>query len=335
MLFDSKTSTTVLSPNLFIRQSLDLNLFFLRIMKEHSLFLAAGFLSRDAALAQQALQFMNSFNALLAEAVLLANGNVDLAVLSSGEIVTNMTLRAEQKTQQLSGVPIDTALTAQELRLVPAGENVNPAIQGNIQNLNQRAITLTRDLVKFKTQILDGMLSCRLFTFNFPLLIIHVRREALLFIEQLELLQRGGVINYAQEIIAQKVFWDRQMAEHAQFISHLLDPTEAALINQANGFAQLFFNLRAQTESGVSPPAQLIQEEIIATSNLRNFKATAEELILACRIKSIIIPLLADHVLREANHFLRILETSRPIFGITSQPPLIGREICSHTLFKG
>lgn len=332
VLFDSKTSTTVLSPNLFIRQSLDLNLFFLRIMKEHSLFLAAGFLSKDAALSQQALQFMNSFNALLAEATLLADGNVDTAVLCSGEVVTNMTLKAEQKTQQLSGVPIDTALTAQELRLVPAGENTNPAIQGNVQNLNQRAIILTRELVRFKTKILDAMLSCRLFTFNFPLLIVHLRREALLFIEQLELLQKRCAIDFAQEIIIQKVFWDRQMAEHAQFISHLLDPTEAALINQANSFAQLFFNLRAQTESGVNPPAQLIQEEIIATNNLRNFKATAEELILTCQIKSIIIPLLADHVLREANHFLRILETSGPIFGITGQSLLIGQQTSS--LFK-
>jgi len=307
---DFQTSTPVLSPNLFIRQSLGLNLFFLRIMKEHALFLAAGFLSKDAALAEQALQFNTSFNALLAEAVVLANSNVDPTVLSSGEVVTNMTLKAEQKTQQLSGVPIDTALTAQELRLVPAGGKVNPAILGNVQNLNQRAIALTRELVKFKTQILDDMLSCRLFTFNFPLFIIHIRREAILFSEQLEALQRRGAIDYAQEILAQKIFWDRQMAEHAQFISHLLDPSETTLINQANGFAQLFYNLRAQTKSGLNPPAQLIQDEIIATNNLRNFKATAEELILTCRIKSIIIPLLADHVLREANHFLRILKTS-------------------------
>lgn len=332
MLFNSGTTNGVLPTNLFIRQSLDLNLFFLRIMKEHSFFLAAGFLAKDAALSQQALQFMNSFNTLLTEAVLLANGNVSSAVLSYGEVVTNMTLRAEQKTQGLGGVPLDTALTAQELRLVPAAENVNLAIEGNVQSLNERAIALTRELVKFKTQVLDGMLSCRLFTFNFPLLIIHIRREALLFIEQLELLQRRGAIDLAQEVIAQKVFWDLQMAEHAQFIAHLLDPTEAALISEANNFARLFFNLRARAESGANPLGQLIGQEITAISNLRNFKATAEELILACRIKSIIFPLLADHLLREANHFLRILDTSGQIFGLEKE--LSGRLICSRSLFK-
>ena len=30
--------------------------------------------------------------------------------------------------------------------------------------------------------------------------------------------------------------------------------------------------------------------------------------IETCKIKSIILPLLADHVLREANHYLRLLE---------------------------
>ncbi|WP_019849952.1 DUF2935 domain-containing protein [Desulfitobacterium sp. PCE1] len=319
MLFNSGITDGLLPTNVFIRQSLNLNLFFLRIMKEHSFFLAAGFLSKDEALSQQAIHFMNSFNALLTEAILLANGNVDSAVLCSGEVATNMTLRAEQKTQGLGGVPLDTSLTVQELRLVPAAENVNPAIEGNVQSLNERAIVLTRELVKFKTQVLDAMLSGRLFTFNFPLLIVHIRREALLFIEQLRLLQRRGSIDLTQEVICQKVFWDLQMAEHAQFIAHLLDPTEAALIDQANNFARLFFNLRAQTESGANPLGQLIGQEIAATSNLRNFKATAEELILANRIKSIIFPLLADHLLREANHFLRILDTSGRIFGLKNE----------------
>jgi len=44
----------MLSNQEFIRQSLELNLFFMRIMKEHSFFLEAGFSSKDQALAQQA-----------------------------------------------------------------------------------------------------------------------------------------------------------------------------------------------------------------------------------------------------------------------------------------
>lgn len=42
---------------------------------------------------------------------------------------------------------------------------------------------------------------------------------------------------------------------------------------------------------------------------LRNFKVQWTEGILKCKIKSLIPPLLADHVTREANHYLRLLKS--------------------------
>ena len=44
------------------------------------------------------------------------------------------------------------------------------------------------------------------------------------------------------------------------------------------------------------------------TQKFRDFKQAGVEGIETCKIKSIILPLLADHVLREANHYLRLLE---------------------------
>jgi hypothetical protein len=40
---------------------------------------------------------------------------------------------------------------------------------------------------------------------------------------------------------------------------------------------------------------------------IRDFKAAGARGILECEIRSIILPLLADHVLREANHYIRLL----------------------------
>jgi len=45
-----------------------------------------------------------------------------------------------------------------------------------------------------------------------------------------------------------------------------------------------------------------------AAEELRDFKALAQELITKCSLLSLIPPLLADHVRREAEHFLAILE---------------------------
>ena len=44
------------------------------------------------------------------------------------------------------------------------------------------------------------------------------------------------------------------------------------------------------------------------TRKFRDFKTTGVQGIENCQICSLILPLLADHVLREANHYIRLLE---------------------------
>jgi hypothetical protein len=85
-------------------------------MKEHSFFIEAGFVCKDKKLIARADKFRIDFNKLLTQAVKLANKNVSRTVLASGEVVTNKTKKAEIKTQKLTGVPFDTALTVRERR---------------------------------------------------------------------------------------------------------------------------------------------------------------------------------------------------------------------------
>ena len=47
------------------------------------------------------------------------------------------------------------------------------------------------------------------------------------------------------------------------------------------------------------------------TQKSRDFKRAGVQGIETCKIQSIILPLLADHVLREANHYLRMLEVGK------------------------
>ena len=53
---------------------------------------------------------------------------------------------------------------------------------------------------------------------------------------------------------------------------------------------------------------RLTQKTLETTQRYRDFKATGTNGIISCNIRSVILPLLADHVLREANHYLRLLE---------------------------
>lgn len=302
----------MLSSIEFIKQSLGLHLFFARIMKEHSFFLEVGFTPRDTSFTQQADAFRREFDTLLGEAISLSNGVVNPGVLQSGEVITPYTLNAEMATIYFTGVQIPTQLTQAEAGLMGAGMiTVNPALERQVFALNQRAINATAALIQFKSNVLSNVVSCKMFTFNYPLLITHIIREAELYLQQLRRLQNREEMNLEREAYQLEFFWNRQMAEHAKFIRGLLDPSEGNLIDLANDFGNEFDELTAEARAVMdasAPLADVTDESLKATEEFRNFKAQGTQGILTCRVKSIIIPLLGDHVLREANHYLRLLE---------------------------
>jgi len=296
----------------FVTQSLGLHLFFARIMKEHSFFLEVGFTPRDAGCTQRADAFRREFDGILAEAVSLSDGVVSCDILQSGEVTTPFTLNAETATTCFTGIQIPTELTQAEARLTCGGMiRVTPMFEQCVAALNQKAIKATDELIQFKNSILCNVLDCKMFTLNYPLLIKHIIREAELYVQTLKRLQNREDFNYEREALDQEFFWNRQMAEHAKFIRGLLDPSEDELICQANMFGCEFDKLTAAAKAAMDETAsfaKVTEESLKATKDLRNFKAQGTKGILACNIRSIIIPLLGDHVLREANHYLRLLK---------------------------
>ncbi len=300
----------MLSDTNFVRQSLELNLFFTRILKEHSFFIEAAFPSKNSNLIQQAEMFKNHFTMLLSETVQLSNGVLPQNFLTDGEIVTRYTLDAEQATEFYTGVSLNTEITRAELAM---GGSVNPnlaTLVEQVNRLNQQAMFATQELIDFKVMLLDNVLACHVFTFNYPLLIEHILREARFYLCLLERIQSRADIDLVAEMIMQETFWNRIMAEHAKFIRGLLDPTEVQLFNTADNFGKQFDLLTAEAEALVRQTAALpsvTEESRRATVNIRDFKSQGTEGLITCQIRSIIVPLLGDHVLREANHYLRLL----------------------------
>ncbi len=296
----------------YVRQSLELNLFFLRILKEHSFFIEAAFPSKNSDLIQQAERFKDHFTMLLWEAVQLSDGVLSQNFLADGEIVTRYTLEAERVTEFLTGVCLNTGITSAEMAM---GGSLNPnwaTLAEQVNRLNQQAISATQGLIDFKVRLLNDVLTCCVFTTNYPLLIDHILREARFYLGLLERLQCRAAVDLVAEMIMQEAFWNRIMAEHAKFIRGLLDPTEVQLFNTADNFGHQFDALTAEAEALVRQTADLpavTEESRRATVSIRDFKSQGTEGLITCTIRSIIIPLLGDHVLREANHYLHLLRT--------------------------
>lgn len=188
-----------------------------------------------------------------------------------------------------------------------------------IRRFNSEVQMAATNIYAFKRKVLGLILSCQLpGGNNFPLLVDHISREANYFRKRLIELNEGKLKPLADAIIKENVFFLRIMADHAKFIGHLLDPSERKLVDIARNFSNDFDELlfQARDLDGMRPYSQTVpmldqflDQNRVSVVSLRDFKKTARELIEECKIKSIIHPLLADHVYREADHFLTIIDT--------------------------
>lgn len=287
----------------YIRLSLELHLFFARIMKEHSIFMQAGFVDKDIEYKRVANDFQKSFDEILNRVVDLANNNISQEVLVSQEIVTDNTLSSENKTTMLSGLTINENITRKEMRLNSGMVNDNPQLLNEVGMINNQVLTLLNELIEFKQDILNQVLSCKMYTTNYPLLIAHIMNEAIVYRNILTRIQNREIID-SKYMYEQELFWNNIMKEHAQFIRGLLDPSENDLILTSDRFANEY---RQILKSYYISQMDLTAVSLEETINFSAFKRYIEEEILNCEVKSIILPLLVDHILREANHFIRIL----------------------------
>lgn len=290
----------------FTKLSLETHLFFARIMKEHGLFLEAGFLCVESTWIEKADRFKEKFEDLLRDTVQLANGRVGKEILRSGEVVTEFTLSAEQHTEKLSGVAIDSRITERQQSLKAGNFDSWESVEA-INILNQRSLELLKDFICFKEKILEEVKKGQLFNANYPLLIEHILREAKLYRATIKELQENRNLSY-QCMRETEEFWNQIMMEHALFIRGLLDPSETELVKTAHNFAMEYKELLEKARVQDCRAMGLTEEILEETLKYRDFKAAGTEGILECKIASVILPLLADHVLREANHYIRLLE---------------------------
>ena len=289
----------------YVVQSLELHLFFARIMKEHAFFLKVGFLPPQAAMAQEADCLLRKLEGVLGRAISLSDCVVRPCVLDSGEIVTEFTDRAECQTGRLTGTEPDRTLTecARKLRGSDGEPEVTRALVCQVRALNREALQLVNELIALKERTLRGVDCCRMTTGNYLLLIEHILREARCY--RASLMRLEGMRGFHRRDLCDGTsFWNRIMMEHALFIRGLLDPGEEALIGAADGFAA---DYRRLLETASAANDRTMGEALELTKKVRDFKRAGVEGIEACRIRSLILPLLADHVLREANHYLRLL----------------------------
>lgn len=295
----------MLSSQEFIRFSLEINLFFQRIMKEHLFFIETNLQPVETSNIAQANMLKQSFEHLLAETVYYARGIISGNGIKSNEFVTPYTLCAEEVTSKLTGASLNTEITKAELDLLNTPNSYyRELLEPIVYDLNRRSYTMLEKVIAFQKKLLALSLKCKIFITLYHEMLEHDTREAEYYLEILKYLQCRKLPK--KSLCEELNFWNNIMGEHAEFIDGMLDPTEKKLKEtaeaSANGFEKLVQECIRTAEN------QIIQKSLDSTEVIRDFKRKSTEGLLKCKIKSIIPPLLADHVLREANHYIKLLK---------------------------
>ncbi|NLM43575.1 MAG: DUF2935 domain-containing protein [Clostridiales bacterium] len=294
----------MLSSEEFIRISLEINLFFQRIMKEHLFFIEINLQPVQSSFIAKANELKLRFERLLEETVIHANGIITKDTFESNEFVTPYTLKAEELNSKLTGASINIGITKAELGLANTkNSDCEARLESIVWDLNNRSINALKEVIAYKKKLLDLVSECKIFITLYDEMLEHVTEEAEYYLKLLQSLQKRKIIR--KPLCEGLNFWNHIMSEHAEFIDGMLDPTEDALKKAVKTFAVEFEKL--VKDCITSAEKDMLQKSLKSTENIKDFKGKSTEGLLACKIKSIIPPLLADHVLREANHYLRIL----------------------------
>jgi hypothetical protein len=170
--------------------------------------------------------------------------------------------------------------------------------RANLSAFNQSTIALVRPFITFKRRLTELQSSGKLKSLVWPSFFQHTADEAEYFVKHLQSLSQGEVRLPLRQTAD---FWVDTMADHGDFIAHLLDPSERELVAKAYAASAAMRSMQRSTSRSALLKAG---EEIIA------FKTAAEKGIIAGQIMSIIHPNLADHVRREAVKFVDELKRS-------------------------
>jgi hypothetical protein len=288
----------MLSREEYIRRSFDNHLFWLRIMKEHAIFIESAIPPSQKQLAQEAERFKQQFEHLLASAIIQASGWVTPQVLRSGELYTRFTDETERITQQYTGIQINRNLTSLEADIEPWSvySNATARMEQEVSALNQNILSQVETFAHFKNSLWNSQVSCRIMTTLYTGVLQHIYHEAQEYINIIRDLQsRQDIREDTPEI---RRFWDHIMADHAKVVRGLLDPSEAELFMSADRYAKMFDSL--EQDPAKDPTEPLLE--------FGEFKETLTRGRIECKIQAIILPLFADHLLRELHHYLRIVQ---------------------------
>ena len=189
----------------------------------------------------------------------------------------------------------DAPLKAKGLALHKEFEQFRALYKKNPDARAKSVFPVTKKLRAYKVEILTILNSGKWIGWIFPLFARHIILELDYFVDKL------NNIKYTDK--DEIAFWNVINGEHASFAAHLLDPSERDLFLKGDKLSQKFANV-------VTSEAHMMRKiSLTAAKELDDYNKTAQKAQQKNELKSIIHPVLLDHVIREGQRSIRMLNS--------------------------
>lgn len=277
----------------FIKNSLELNIFYARIFKEHCVTLAIA--QNGQARIQALNRFKVHFEMLLNASLEAGLGLIDKIFIDNNCFVTPYTYSLEQITQNTCGASINYRITNLETERLQKRE---PIAAGRLPMVYERALKLNSDgektaqgLAELIQNILNELSKGKVYSSIYPSVYECYILQLKQYQQALQALKQDKEFDYCDSD-AVKIM--RICAEH---IRGALDPKESLDAEKAHNFAlefaQCAFDKSRFLQANLDF-AQFVQELI--------------EKLLAKKLLSVMPPLTFDTVLRQANRNIVLMQ---------------------------
>lgn len=285
-----------------MKESLELHLFFNRIMMEHAFFINVFLLDKDIELKKEASTYYNEFSNLLEETINLSKENINKELIEKNIIVTKNTKKAEEKTMSLTKYTINTHITEEEYNFT----NTNKftfLLKNKISKLNKKIFPILNNFVNYKEKILDKLIKGNLYMNCTQSFIQHMINEARMYQRLLTRIEVNK--NITTSLLEQELFWNESMKEHTIFIKERLDLTE---INNLKEIEELSNSYEDILDKYSYDEELLFSNSKTIQNKLKEYLLRLEEELIDNKVKISILPIMIDHYIRELNYYNKILE---------------------------
>ena len=286
----------------FIRRSLEADLFYSRTFMENATLILTEEGLNKPAIDESFENEQKKYGEIDNEVLGIADNRVTEKFLDTKQIVTLLTKPIEEETMRNFDVSIDVSLTERSLALQSGSIVVTDELLNKITEINKKildALSITLEKLEKLSREVDSK-------YMEPL--DHIIRECEAAISEMRRLIDHYDIDptYIYNLL---YTYDEFMLDFAVFFGLVINPTYIEEIKKFNIIADNYRKLLKQFNNDISPYtiASLIKESQNITISFRNDTEKLNDEVAHDSKHIIVAPLFTDHILREINNFLAIL----------------------------